>query len=184
MAYVQLALGDLRASAETFERAAAAAAAAAGLSGAIGFPGMSGSGLSGVEGFAGAEGLAGVAVAAVPGGPLASEAAAGGDLNLTGSPSNVGSAAETRAAQLEGLVRRNRGSSSLLRRTTRVRSRVGTSLIPQPEFGLYGPVVGCTATQRKRRSQHLVEAKSGLCRCMGSRHTPRDMLCWTLSRVH
>lgn len=106
---MQLALGDLRASAETFERAAAAAAAAAGLSGATGFPGMSGLGLSGVEGFAGAEGLAGVAVAAVPGGPLASEAAAGADLSLTQNPSEEGSAAETRAAQLEGLVRRNRG---------------------------------------------------------------------------
>ena len=100
--YVQLALGDLRASAATFERAAAAAARGAGPPGAAGLLdspdaalGPGGLAEVGPPGAAGAGGTAvlagGAAEGADPGDPDGGRAEAGG------------------AAGLEALVRRNRG---------------------------------------------------------------------------
>ena len=104
---MQLALGDLHASAATFERAAAAAAArGAGLPGAAGLLDSPDAAL-GTGGLAevGPPGAAGAGGAAV----LAGGAAEGADPGVNPGDPDGGRAEAGGAAGLEALVRRNRG---------------------------------------------------------------------------
>ena len=105
MAYVQLALGDLRASAATFERTAAAASQDAGLLGPRGLLDSSDMTLeTGALAVAGPHGAAGTEGASVQAG----RAMEGPDSEVSPDP-DLGRVEAGGAAGLEALVQRNRG---------------------------------------------------------------------------